>query len=260
MLSNGTRHSEEPTLKLDGGGNVFAVWRQDTNAGSPSNATMWAARFDAAEGAWSTPARIGSDLTGFDGSERPRLAVNARGDAVVIWEEASGGIHSIMGTRFSRTSLTWSTPVPLEASAQHAYWPAVAIDAAGNAQAVWIQKIDGTEAVESGYTARLNAATGTWSAPELFEQTANAVSFPQVGMDAAGRAVIAWNQFVSGQTPVHAVHYTPASGFGAQTHFPGLGLAIAVNALGTALLASEVPNSFEGSFFGVSIRAEISRP
>jgi hypothetical protein len=41
--------------------------------------------------------------------------------------------------------------------------------------------------------------------------------------------------------------------------FADNGLALAVNASGTSFLASDV-TSFEGSFFGISIRAAMLRP
>jgi hypothetical protein len=267
ILSNGARNTEEPTVQHDAAGNVIAVWRQDTNpfdpgqsGGGPSQANMWSARFDAGAGVWSTPGLIGSaDMTGYNFSERPRLAVNANGDAVAIWQEVRNNVTSIVGSRSIAASNTWSTPVALEAGSEHAYWPWVAIDDAGNAQAVWIQRISSAEANESGYTARMNAATGLWSTPELFEQSTNLVSNPKVGMDSAGRTVIAWHQIASGLPPVHAMHYTPGTGLGAQTHLPGSGLSLTVNAAGTALLASEAV-SFESTFFGISIRAAMSRP
>ena len=134
----------------------------------------------------------------------------------------------------------------------------MAIDLNGNAQAVWTQKIDAAATNESGFTARLDGASGLWSVPQLIEQATELVSTPRVGMQDSGRALIAWRQAIPGTPPIHAAHLT-AGTFGAQTHFPGDGLALAVNASGTALLASEV-SSFENSFFGISIRAAIFRP
>ena len=133
-LSNGTRGTFEPTLALDGGGNVFAVWRQDTSTASPTLANMWAARFDATAGTWSTPLLIGStNLAGTDFAERPRLAVNAGGTAVATWQETRGTETSIVAARFS--SGAWTAPVALENNTQQAAFPAVAIDVNGNAQA-----------------------------------------------------------------------------------------------------------------------------
>ena len=50
----------------------------------------------------------------------------------------------------------------IENNPQTADRPEVAIDVNGNAQAVWTQKIDASQTNASGYTARLDAAAGTW--------------------------------------------------------------------------------------------------
>jgi len=266
LLSNGTRNTNEPTLAIDGSGNVIAVWSQNTNQPDPSQSgggpqipNMWSARFDATAGSWSTPGLIGSaDLTGFDGTERPRLAVNAGGAAVAAWEETRSGITSIVAARL--TSGTWSAPVPLETTNdQQASFPAAAIDVNGNAQVVWVQKIDSTEANNSGYTARFDAVAGTWGAAQLFEQSANEASFPQVGMEDSGRALIAWRESGSVTQVIHAAHFTPASGFEAPTDFGGDNLALAVNAGGTALLASPL-TTLSPTLIGISIHAEMFRP
>jgi len=89
---------------------------------------------------------------------------------VAVWQETRGTETSIVAARFSASSGTWTSPIALEASAQQASWPEVAIDVNGNAQAVWVQKTDGSAVNNSGYTARLDAASGTWGAPQLFER------------------------------------------------------------------------------------------
>jgi hypothetical protein len=266
LLSNSPRTTGEPALGVDLAGNVIAVWVQDTNpfdpsqtAGGPALPNIWAARFNPINAIWETPALIGTvTLSGSDGTERPRLAVNTAGNAVAVWRESSAGVSSIMAARFSVSFGTWSVPLALDVGVQYADWPGVAIDVNGNAQAVWTQKIDAAATNESGFTARLDGASGLWGAPQLIEQATELVSTPRVGMQDSGRALIAWRQAIAGTPPIHAAHLT-AGTFGAQTHFPGDGLALAVNASGTALLASEV-SSFENTIFGISIRAAIFRP
>lgn len=260
QVSNGLRNTAEPTLGMDAGGNAVAVWRQDTNVSSPSVTNMWAARFNATSSAWSTSLQIGStDLGTTDGTERPRLAVNAAGNAVAVWREGRSAESRIVSARFAVSSGTWSAAAPIETGAPRADWPWVAIDTNGNAQAVWVRKTDPADANESAYAARFDAGSGVWSAAQLIEQSGELPSTPKVGMEDSGRALIAWQQFISGIAPVHAAHFTSGSGLGTQSHFPGDGLALAVNASGTALLASEV-TSFETSFFGISIHAAMFRP
>jgi hypothetical protein len=209
--------------------------------------------------------RIGSaDLTGSDSGFAPRVAVNASGNAVAVWTESRGSVGSIVSARYSSASGTWTAPVPIESNTQSADRPEVAIDVNGNAQAVWTQKIDASETHASGYTARFDAAAGSWGAPLLFEQSTESAFAPLVGLDDTGRALIAWEQNAASgifAIPIHAVHYTPAAGFGTQMDFAGNGVALAVNGGGTGLLAADVP-SFEPApiFLGISIRAAMFRP
>ena len=265
-LTDGTRGVGGPVIAQDGSGNILALWVQMTNlpdgspGGGPILDNIWFARFTAASGTWSAPVKIGSpDLAGSDQASSPRIAVNASGNAVAVWNETRSSVGSIVSARFS--SGAWTSPVPIETNTTQADRPEVAIDLNGNAQAVWTQKIDAAQANDSGYTARFNATTGTWGTPQLFEQSTEAVFAPLVGMDDTGRALIAWQQTNAGTGPIHAVHFTPASGFGTPVHLAGDSVTLAVNGGGTALLASNV-SSIEPAplFFGESIRAAMFRP
>lgn len=266
-LSDGTRGVDEPVLARDGNGNIFVLWQQQTNlfngglpGGGPILPNIWFARFAAAGDTWSAPMLIGSsNLTGSDSAGHARIAVNASGNAMAVWRETRSTVGSIVSARFS--SGAWTSPVLIEANTQQADRPEVAIDANGNAQAVWMQKIDGTQANDSGYAARFDAAAGTWGAPQLFEQSTEGVFAPLVGMDDTGRALIAWEQTNAGTGPIHAVHFAPATGFGAAVHFGGNSVGLAVNGGGTALLAADVPSVEPAPIFlGISIRAAIFLP
>jgi hypothetical protein len=273
-LSDGTRGVAEPVMAQDGSGNVLVLWQQQTNlfngglpSGGPMLPNIWFARYAAAAGTWSTPVKLSNlDVTGTgtDTAVHARIAVNASENAVAVWSEVRSSVGSIVSARYSAGSGTWTSPVLIENNPQTADRPEVAIDVNGNAQAVWTQKIDASQTNASGYTARFDAAAGTWGAPLLFEQSTESAFAPVVGMDNTGRALIAWEQTAAAGTlaiPIHAVHYTPASGFGTQMDFAGNNVVLAVNGGGTGLLASDVP-SFEPApiFLGISIRASIFLP
>jgi hypothetical protein len=252
-LTDGTRVVGEPVIVQDGSGNILALWSQDTNppnSGLPALTNIWFARFTAASGTWSAPVKIGSsDLAGSDAAFHPRIAVNASGNAVAVWTETRSSVASIVSARFTGT---WTPPVLIENNTQPADSPEVAIDVNGNAQAVWTQKIDAAQTNDSGYTARFNATTGTWGAPQLFEQSTVGVLEPLVGMDDTGRALIVWEETNTGIGPIHAVHFTPASGFGTVMNFSANFKGLAVNGGGTALLAlstSSVDSSISASIF-----------
>jgi hypothetical protein len=262
-LSDGTRGVSQPVVAQDGSGNILVLWQQQTNlpsSGLPILPNIWFARFTAASGTWSTPVKIGSsDLIGSDSAGNARIAVNAVGNAVAVWKETRSTVASIVSARFS--SGIWTPPVLIENNTQPADRPEVAIDVNGNAQAVWIQKIDGSQTNESGYTARFDVAAASWGAPQLFEQSTELVFAPVVGMDNTGRALIAWEQTNPGTGPIHAVHFTPASGFATPVHFAGTSVNLAVNGGGTALLSSVVLSIEPAPIsFGISIRAAMFRP
>jgi hypothetical protein len=270
-ISDGTRGVAEPVMAQDGSGNILALWQQQTNLfnsslpnGGPILPNIWFARYSAGSGAWSAPVRIGSaDLTGnTDSAGHARIAVNASGNAVAVWRETRSSVGSIVSARYSSGTGTWtSPPILIETNTQSADRPEVAIDVNGNAQAVWMQKIDGSQTNDSGYTARFDASAGIWGAPQLFEQSTLGVFAPLVGMDDTGRALIAWEQAGIGSGPLHAVHFTPASGFGIPVDFSGNGIALGVNAGGTALIASDFPSVEPAPIFlGISIIASMFRP
>jgi hypothetical protein len=271
-LSDGTRGVAEPVVAQDGSGNVLVLWQQQTNlfngglpAGGPMLPNIWFARYTAANGTWSTPLKLSNlDVTGTgtDTATHARIAVNASGNAAAVWNEVRSSVGSIVAARYS--SGTWTSPALIETNPQTADRPEVAIDVNGNAQAVWTQKIDASATNASGYTARFTAAAGSWGAPLLFEQSTESAFAPLVGMDDTGRALIAWEQTMpvgALNIPIHAVHYTPTSGFGTQVDFAGNSVVLAVNSGGTGLVAADVP-SIEPSpiFIGISIRAAIFLP
>jgi Calcium-binding EGF domain len=91
----------------------------------------------------------------------------------------------------------WGTAAAIESDVASAMVPAVAVDAAGNAIAVWFQGAFGARSV---YAARYTFG-GTWTAPALIEQGAgdtggpnDGMWGPQVAMNATGVAFAVWEQ------------------------------------------------------------------
>src|SRR5574337_1980162 len=135
MLSSGTSLAGEPQLAISGNNNAFAVWRQsiDANLGK-----TFARIYSAASATWGTSATLIGNPTMTTGSTtRPRLAVNANGDAMVAWEESNGTGHSIASAYYDHLS-SWQTPTYVTMDTTTAF-PAVAIDGSGNAYAGWQQ-------------------------------------------------------------------------------------------------------------------------
>ena len=75
------------SLALDGRGNAIAVWLQGASA-NPLRLEVWAANFDPVAARWATPTKLMTDPAAYavgGQSQTPAIAINAAGDAVVVW-------------------------------------------------------------------------------------------------------------------------------------------------------------------------------
>ena len=104
-------------------------------------------------GSWGVPKTISSEQ---QLSENPRVAINASGEAVFIWEA-----NNMVQTAFFSSATITTLSDPTEVTSH----PQIGIDSMGNAVAVWDVVIgDDTEiraAVFSG---------GVWGVPEVISQ------------------------------------------------------------------------------------------
>lgn len=76
-----------PSLAHDGSGNAIAVWLQSAPA-NPLRLEVWAASFDPVAARWATPTKLMTDPAAYavgGQSQTPAIAINAAGDAVVVW-------------------------------------------------------------------------------------------------------------------------------------------------------------------------------
>ncbi len=131
------------------------------------------------------------------GASSPAVAIDSSGSAVVVWVTGTPALmpgdpgESVLA-RTRPPGGSWSAPATV-ASGPAVASPSVAIDAAGNATAVWMVA-DSDLTTLSASAAQLDAQTGAWSAPHPFASVGPASSgpAPQVRVDGAGDAVAAW--------------------------------------------------------------------
>ena len=173
---------------------------------------IWANRYTAGIG-WGTAALIETDDTGdaFD----PRIAIDAGGNALVVWVQDGGPRRSIVASRYTAAANTWSTAVLIETDDTGSAWkPKIAIDANGNALAVWAQD-DGTE--NSVFANRYTASSNTWGTAVAIETDnviGHSASEPQIAVDANGNALAVWAQSDGIRDSIWANRYTAGSGWG----------------------------------------------
>jgi hypothetical protein len=127
-----TGDADSAEVGLDADGHATAAWKQFDGI----TTGVWANRYTPGDG-WGTAKRIESNDVG--DALRPRLAVNANGDAVVVWLQSDGSRLNVWSNSYT-PSEDWSTALPIELSSEdegQVRDPAVAMDPNGRAVAVW---------------------------------------------------------------------------------------------------------------------------
>ncbi len=177
--ANSTRVLGDPRVAVDRGGNATVVWAQDDRYSN-----IYSNRYLEGSG-WTAARRIEAEDSG--DALVPQVAVDPAGDAIAVWQQANGTLESVWANRYDIGS-GWGTAQAIETyNAGDAVSPRVAVDAQGNAVAVWSQGL----AVDIVYANRYVVGTG-WGTPEVIGDVVEDSGDPQVAVDPIGNAVAVW--------------------------------------------------------------------
>ena len=193
-----------PQIAIDAGGNAIAVWVQPDG----TRVNVWANRYAAGSG-WSTPQMIGrADARGAD---KPQVVFDVSGNAIAVWQHFDGNVTSIATNRYTVPG-GWGSAQLLETDdAKNAFEPQIAVDAAGNAIAVWTQSDGALVRIRAN---RYAAGAGWGSAQALESGDLGDSRSPQVAVGANGTAVVVWAQSgPSGRTNILANRYVAGAGW-----------------------------------------------
>jgi hypothetical protein len=152
-------------------------------------------------------------------ARRPKLAQNAAGHAVVIWEHAvtfPGPDYDLWSTRYDVTTDDWSTPQAVEVMNGGIFGTSLVIDVAGAATAFW-SPFDG----ERTHIRTSRLAADTWSAPSNLEsgntQPTGFATDPHAVIDGSGNIMAVWQQGDVNVGDFIAARYVAGTGWLAQT-------------------------------------------
>ena len=251
IIGSGTK--DTLNIKADDLGNVLFVW--------VSGSTVWSDRYVLATG-WTGPEEIGArtsdigpDVKGIFGITMADVALDARGDAIVIWPmnwwNSSGGTGGLWANRFE-TSVGWSRPIEVPYVSGY---PHIAIDAQGNALVLW-QEYLGWHDFGHIFTLERQADSqwGTWASPtqvdDVANMTGNAQNYPVnwikdplVAMSSSGGAVAVWQEYHEPDLQVWASNFTPGMAWGTPVEISqglhlgyGSELEMAMDPMGNAMV------------------------
>ena len=148
-------------------------------------------------------------------SAQPRIDVDAQSNAVAVWEHTTAEGTEIRANRYTRSDL-WGEPVAIDAGTGGATDPALALDDAGNAFALWVRRDVGTANTRI-WSNRYDVDLGSWDTAELLQTgEITRASGPAVAAAPSGNAIAVWIQLdvISGDQAIWARMYTAGSGWG----------------------------------------------
>jgi hypothetical protein len=134
----------DATMAFDANGDAYATWRQRGD----SSFDVWVDRFVARTGAWTEAVAL--DDPGGDATV-PAISAAGDGHAVVVWQQRAHDA-AVLASRFDAVTGSWSAPERL-ATDGALETPRVAVDAAGQALAIWARPRDGSYDVLAAHQA-----------------------------------------------------------------------------------------------------------
>ncbi len=231
-ISAAPQEAFEPQVALDAAGDAVAVWWRYDGTYVVQAATR------PAGGAWSAPVDLSAPGPNVPA---PAVAIDPAGDAVAVWRWQGSG-HELIQASTDVAGGAWSAPVDLSATSLDVSEPAVAIDPAGEAVAVWWRYDGSVDVVQ----AASEVVGGSWSAPTDLSSADFEARDPEVAVDPAGEAVAVWLQYDGTNDIAQAASRPAGGGWSAPTDLSAVGFEayepeVAINPAGdaTAIWARE---------------------
>ena len=181
-LSQAGENASAPRGALDAQGDAVAVWERSDGS---SVVVQGASR--PAGGSWQTPVNLSE---AGENALAPQIAIDAQGDAVAVWERSDGSSVIVQGASRPAGG-SWQAPVNLSEAGENAGEPEVAVDAHGDAVAVW-ERSDGSSVIVQGAS---RPAGGSWQTPVKLSEAGQDGFAPQVALDPQDDAVAVWACF-----------------------------------------------------------------
>jgi hypothetical protein len=206
--------SANPDIAVDAEGNVATVWSNQASSGWYEIQTA----MKPAGAGWGSVGTLSTPGNHY--AVMPKVRFDGQGNALAVWTEVDGTLGSNGASAWSARYVKgqgWQAATQLDSNLLNVQEVSLAVDAQGNAFAVWARPVGpGRLGNPDVWAARFTPAGG-WQAPVRVGSDANIGTYdkaeqPQVALDAAGNAYVLWVQTTS-DAPVWFARYQAGSGW-----------------------------------------------
>ncbi|MFZ1925148.1 MAG: choice-of-anchor Q domain-containing protein [Solirubrobacteraceae bacterium] len=227
-LSEEGQSAYGPQVAMDASGDATAVWTRFNGSNDVVETAV-----KTAEESWGTPVTVSE--AGEEASE-PQVAVDGAGDATIVWRRFNGSNY-VVQVAVKPAGESWEKPATVSEAGEEASEPQIAVDAAGDATAIWTHYIGLSSGGMSNYVVQtaLKPAGEAWEEPTTVSEESQEEGLePQVAVDDAGDVTAVWKRFIYGQGRlIQTVAKPVGKPWGTPTTFEDGGdPRIAVNAAG----------------------------
>ncbi len=181
-LSAAGQNAVSPTVAVNERGDAIVAWRRSNGANEIVQAS-----FRPAGGSFSPPVNLSPE--GRNG-DLPRVAIDAAGDAAVVWDSSDGGSEVVEEATRSAAAGSFAKPVVLSNEAESAQEPVVAMSAEGDTAVAWIRS-NGTNEVVQAVT-RPASASGFGAVAEQLSLPGTEALNPEIAIDGHGDPTVVW--------------------------------------------------------------------
>lgn len=106
LIESGSEDVQNPIIAVDHAGNAIVGWSQSNSAYHNILINRYTPT-----GGWGTAATIAIGNNGNGGALDPQLAIDATGNATLVWREFDGSKSSIYANRYTASTDSWGTEV-----------------------------------------------------------------------------------------------------------------------------------------------------
>jgi hypothetical protein len=224
-------------VAADSAGNVYAIWEDNRD----DRYDIYYAKLPAGSNVWSTSSKVNDDPPNAADQYAVDLAVDGAGNVYAVWEQwhESSETWAIYSAVLPAGSDTWSASVQVNDVDPQAIWdpyPAIDVDQAGNAYAVWTDWRGGYLEDSDIYMSVRDAETGVWGPSERVNAAAGApaaLAEAGIAVDGTGNVHVVWEDSRDFETYEQDIYYTRIPGLGPTKHYYANGQRIATRVGGT---------------------------